>query len=318
MIAATQFSFTIALVSFVTASWQSLAREVLGLDLGIWTVAVFAMVILTLLAWIRDISAFSFTLLIGNICILTTVVVATTVVTRQYFARGGEFGPGLQAWNQSEYWAMVGFSCYSFEGIGVVMPILSACECPEKFDKLYFAAICTLAVIYILFADWAYLVLGTGLKRTFITEELDQGSAVVMALQAVYSLSVVCSYALFIFPANQILEDYLFHGLSKRAKAVDRVKAKKYTNLRYYLSNLTRFLVCFAATYTALELGERLHKFLSVLGALLCAPLAILLPALLHMKQVASTTRERLIDLAFVIIAVIVMAFSTGQVVSSW
>ena len=128
----------------------------------------------------------------------------------------------------------------------------------------------------------------------------------------------MCSYAIFIFPANQILEDYLFYGLARKSKQPNREMAQKYANMKYYLSNFTRFLVCFAATYLALELHDKLDKFLSVLGALLCAPLAIMFPAILHMKQVAKTTKEKVIDLSLIIIAVIVMTFSTMQVASSW
>lgn len=67
----------------------------------------------------------------------------------------------------------VGFSCYAFEGIGVVMPIMQNCECPEKFDKILIAAILTLTLIYTSFGEFCYLALGDGMKKTFITEELD-------------------------------------------------------------------------------------------------------------------------------------------------
>jgi amino acid permease len=65
--------------------------------------------------------------------------------------------------------SMVGFSCYAFEGIGVVMPIMENCDCPEKFDKILFAAILTLTFFYVLFGEWCYLVIGDKLTKTFIT-----------------------------------------------------------------------------------------------------------------------------------------------------
>ncbi len=75
--------------------------------------------------------------------------------------------------NYDDYWSMIGFSCYAFEGIGVVMPIMAACECPEKFDKILGAAFLTLTIIYCAFADWCYLIIGDKLTKTFITEQLD-------------------------------------------------------------------------------------------------------------------------------------------------
>ena len=54
------------------------------------------------------------------------------------------------------------------------MPIMNACECKEKFDKILIAAIITLTIIYCAYANFTYLVFGTDLKHPFITEELNQ------------------------------------------------------------------------------------------------------------------------------------------------
>ena len=68
---------------------------------------------------------------------------------------------------------MVGFSCYAYEGIGVVMPIMQATSVPEKFGTLLFAALGTLTVVYIAFAEICYTTLGKRMTHNFITEELD-------------------------------------------------------------------------------------------------------------------------------------------------
>ena len=130
------------------------------MGIGLWF-------ILVPIAWVRNISSFSFSFLVGNLCIITTVIVVIFYLSYD-FNRDG-FGPGIIPWNHDKYWSMVGFSCYTYEGIGVVMPIMSNCACPEKFDKILFYALMTLTFIYIVFADFCYLVLGTNIDRTFIT-----------------------------------------------------------------------------------------------------------------------------------------------------
>ena len=60
---------------------------------------------------------------------------------------------------------MVGFSCYAYEGIGVVLPIMSVCDCPEKFDYILIATFVTLILVYISFAELCYLTLGTDLTH---------------------------------------------------------------------------------------------------------------------------------------------------------
>jgi solute carrier family 36 (proton-coupled amino acid transporter) len=177
---------------------------------------------------------------------------------------------------------MVGFSCYAFEGIGVVMPIMSACDCPEKFDSILLQAMVTLTVVYCFFGDVCYLILGSDLDTTFITQELDQGSTIVLVLQVIYVINLLCSYAITIFPTNNIIEDYTLRFLSKKKDSRSKL-------IKELFQNCSRMMVCLAAAYCSIAIGKKLDKCLSVLGALLCAPLAILFPALLHLKSLAKT-----------------------------
>ena len=196
MIALTQFSFSLSFVSYITAS----AKSILGGEIWIWYICFCLWLILIPIAWVRNISKFSFTFLIGNLCIITTVIVVSAYLYVD-FRRDG-FGPGIEPMNYKSYWSMVGFSVYTYEGIGVVMPIMSNCACPEKFDKILFYALMTLTLIYCFFANFCYLVLGSNIDRSFITQELDQSLIVVKVLMVIYSLNLICSYAIFIYPCN--------------------------------------------------------------------------------------------------------------------
>ena len=143
-------------------------KSQMGIDVDIWTIAYIMMAILIPISWVRNISKFSFTFLIGNTLILSTIIIVTVVLSARLY-ENGHLGKDVVALNQNEFWSMVGFSCYAYEGIGVVMPIMSACECPEKFDKILFYALLTLTVVYCLFGNFCYLVIGTDLDTTFIT-----------------------------------------------------------------------------------------------------------------------------------------------------
>lgn len=269
------------------------------------------------MALVRDISKFSSTMLVGNLCILSTLIVVSFMMVEKLVERDYELGPDIVAFNQTEFWSMVGFACYTFEGIGVVMPIMHACDCPDQFPKILLYAFITLIILYCSFGNWVYLVMGPNMTHTFITEELDQKSLILMVLNLVFSVNLICSYAIVIYPANTILEEYLFSGLSKKINNRTEL-GRKYKWLRYHSQNFSRFLVCLFAIYLSVELKEKMDKFLSLLGALLCAPLAILFPTLLHLVGIAKTKREKLVDIALLVLAVIVMVFSTMQSISSW
>ena len=137
-----------------------------------------------------------------------------------------------------------------------------------------------------------------------------------MVLQGIYSLNLVCSYAIMIYPCNMIIEDYLLKGVvQQNTRGPQRERQLK---LKYWLQNLSRALVCFAAIYCAIELKNQLDAFLSLLGALLCAPLAISFPCLLHYVVGAETRTAKTIDLVLFVFSLLVLVFSTYQCVSSW
>ena len=93
---------------------------------------------------------------------------------------------------------------------------------------------------------------------------------------------------------------------------------RKYKKLKYWLQNLSRFIVVLLAIYFSIELSKRLDKFLSVLGALLCAPLAILYPSLIHLVCLSKTYGDVLADIGLIAISVVIMVFSTYQSLSTW
>ena len=89
-----------------------------------------------------------------------------------------------------------------------------------------------------------------------------------------FIINLACSYPLTIYPTNTILEGYLFKGDVKK----DKMKRK----VRKWLKNLSRAIVAGTSVYFAIVLADKLDKFLSLLGALLCAPLVFTLPSLCH------------------------------------
>ena len=63
---------------------------------------------------------------------------------------------------------------------------------------------------------------------------------------------------------------------------------------------------------------DSLDKFLSISGALMCTPIAFILPAMFHFKAGAETPCQKNIDLAIIIGGVIIMVFCTGYGIYAW
>ena len=84
------------------------------------------------------------------------------------------------------------------------------------------------------------------------------------------------------------------------------------------MRNLLRFFVVATAVAAALVLANKLDKFLGLLGALLCAPLALFFPAALHWKVLAKTNFERGVDFLIIVISLGILIFCVGITINTW
>jgi solute carrier family 36 (proton-coupled amino acid transporter) len=119
--------------------------------------ATFLVLALTPIAWVRKIKKFSFTFLVGIIMMLIALLVTSIFVSSHVKKEG--FGEGNLKFNNVGFSAMIGYSIYSFEGIGIVMPVMQSTSVPEKFEKILIAAMSTIAfclIIFSLFCSLAY------------------------------------------------------------------------------------------------------------------------------------------------------------------
>jgi solute carrier family 36 (proton-coupled amino acid transporter) len=180
------------------------------------------------------------------------------------------------AWNRAEYLVTLGFVVYAFEGIGVVMPIMQTCATPEKFNRILIAGVGTLTVIYIAFGTLCYFTYGAGMNEPLITEMLPASDTLVIFTKMVYIVNLLCSYALTICPTNRIIEEWLF-------------KKGDNSTTNYWMKNTSRALVAISACFFGVKLAAKIDKFLGLMGALLCAPLALLFPTFCHLKLMAKT-----------------------------
>ena len=134
----------------------------------------------------------------------------------------------------------------------------------------------TLTMIVLTFSLTCSLAWGSG-TQPIVTENLPVSNPGVVFMKALFTINLICSYPLTILPSNTILEGWIFGCMKQRS------------TLRTWLKNLNRLLVCIFIAYFAVELASKIDKFLSLVGALLCAPLALTMPSLIHLNTLART-----------------------------
>lgn len=297
MIALTQFSFSISHFTFNIESLKSTIDSVFETQTKRSTYAIILVAILIPVSWVRDIGRFSFAFMIGNLIIVLTLAVVVYFCL-ETFTHQGALGPDIAFFNPQGYLTTVGFAIYSFEGIGVVMPIMQTCKRPEKFTGILVAAIATLCLVYIVYGNLCYLTLGSNMDRPLITEMLPASEPIVIAVKLLFVVNLICSYAICVYPTNTIIESVYPHGKSKRV---------------FWLQICSRASVVIAAAYLGLAMAKKIDKFLGLMGALLCAPLALTFPAAINYKLLATTKKEKAIDIALILFSFAVLVFSTNQ-----
>ena len=121
-----------------------------------------------------------------------------------------------------------------------------------------------------------YLAWGSEVE-TYITESLPSDSITVILIKFAYSLNLICSYPIIIYPANLAIENWLCSCFSQNKTKL------------YWAQNFSRFCITTLAVISAIALSKKIDKFSGLLGSFLCAPLALTFPSILSLKHLSKT-----------------------------
>ena len=131
---------------------------------------------------------------------------------------------------------------------------------------------------------------------------LPADSVTAIIIKFLYSLNLVCSYPIVIYPANQAVENWFCSCLKKKRYSrlqtdtedemddpAQEESISRENKTLYWMQNFSRVCVTVGAIICGIVLASKIDKFLGLVGALLCAPLALTFPAMLHLKLLAKT-----------------------------
>ena len=154
------------------------------------------------------------------------------------------------------------------------------------------------------FGYFCVLAWGQEMTTPLITDNLPEGPVTYIIL-FLFSLNLVFSYPLVIYPAHIIIENRIYVGWQKSRK-------------RQMLKNNSRTILVFITCCMTILLGDKLDKFLSILGAVSCTPIAFTFPALFHLKAVAKTPLEKGSDILLIVFSLVILVYCTLQGVLNW
>lgn len=296
-----QIGFVAAYTIFVAENLQAFVLGVTNcLKLVPIQYFIFAQVIVFLpLALVRDIAKLGSTALIADVFIFAGLA----------YIFGSEFKfianrgiADVKLFNSKDFPLFIGTAVFSFEGIGLVIPISDAMKEPHKFPMALSAVMAFLTVLFGGAGALAYLTFGSDIQ-TVVLVNLDMHSKMVQTVQFFYAVAIMLSVPLQLFPAVRILENGLF---TRSGKQDSKVK---------WYKNSFRFGMVALCTMISWAGASDLDKFVAFVGCFACVPLCYVYPAMLHYRAVARTRRQKLADLAMIVFGLIVAAYTSIQTI---
>ena len=264
-IALSQIGFVAAYIVFTSENLQAFVLAVSNCRtwIDIKIMVLMQMVIFLPLSLIRDISKLGGTALVADFFILLGLVYIYYYDTRTIVTNHGV--SDIKRFNAKDWTLFVGTAIFTFEGIGLVIPIRDSMRKPSKFPPVLAGVMIILTVVYISMGALSYAAYGSA-TRTVVLLNMPQDDRLVNAVQLLYSLAILLSTPLQLFPAIRIMENGIF---SRSGKHNPYIKWKK---------NIFRFFLVMACALLAWGGADDLDKFVALVGSFACVPLVYIYP----------------------------------------
>ncbi|EHY58850.1 hypothetical protein HRR83_001891 [Exophiala dermatitidis] len=249
------------------------------------------------LAFIRNISK------LGPAALLADVFILLGLAYIYYYDIATLADHGLhktvQLFNPDHFTLTIGSAIFTFEGIGLILPIQSSMKHPEKFEPLLWTIMLIITVIFTSVGALCYATFGAGTKIEVISN-FPQDNKLVNAVQFLYAIAVLAGTPVQLFPALRIIEGMIF----------GRRSGKRDTLTKWKKNGFRTVLVVFCASISILG-ASNLDRFVALIGSVCCVPLVYIYPPLLHYLGVARSSWAKAGDIAFVVLGLGCMVYTS-------
>ena len=272
---------------------------------GINSLIAIQFVVLVPLALIRNISKLGPAALLADVFILIGLVYIWYYDVASLAQHG--IAPSVELFNPASFTLTIGSAIFTFEGIGLILPIQSSMKYPEQFSKLLYTVMFIITIIFTSVGALCYATFGDDTQIQIISN-FPQTSKLVNAVQFLYSMAVLVGTPVQLFPAVRIIETSLFS---------ERATGKKSAVIKWK-KNLLRTVLMILCGIIAIVGASDLDKFVALIGSFACVPLVYIYPPWLHFRGVAEGRMAKGIDLALITLGFVAMAYTTSVTVAQW
>lgn len=295
-----QICFVCAGLVFVADNWASFFRAVVSSGAVPGTKALIAIqaVLIIPLSFIRNISKLGPAALLADVFIMLGIGYIYYYDISSLATRG--IAEPIALFNPKAYTLTLGASIFTFEGIGLILPIQSSMRKPHHFEPLLGMVMLLITLIFTSVGALCYATFGPNTKIEVI-DNFPQDNRLVNAVQFTYALAVLVGNPVQLFPAMRIIESKIFGH---------RVSGKK-DPLTKWKKNAFRTSLVALCVGIAIAGSQDLDRFVALIGSFACIPLVYLYPAYLHYKGVAESRWAKAGDVVMMVVGAVCMVFST-------
>jgi proton-coupled amino acid transporter len=318
-----QIGFSSAYIVFVSENLQAfvLAVSKCKTDIDIKYMILMQMAVFLPLSLYRNINNIQKLALIADAFILLGLVYLYYFDLYTIVHQGGI--SDIASFNPKDWTLFIGTAIFTFEGIGLIIPIQSGMKDPKKFPKVLGGVMILITIVFVSAGALSYAAFGSKTK-TVVLLNMPQDDKFVNGVQFIYSVAILLSTPLQIYPAIEITSQQLFS------------RTGKYNPLIKWKKNFFRFFMVLLCACLAWAGAGDLDKFVSLVGSFACIPLVFIYPVsaqmfdakprpllicpqpMLHYRAVARTTTARILDVLMCILGAIAMVYTTTLTVESW
>lgn len=306
-IAISQLGFVCAGVIFTAQNLRSFLNAITpGAITPLSTTALIALqlIVLVPLAFIRNISALGSAALLADVFILVGLTYIYWFDISSLVQNG--LHPSVELFNP-DYWTLtIGSAIFTFEGIGLILPIQSSMKEPEHFPKLLYIVMAIITVIFTSVGLLSYATFG-GNTKTEIISNFPQDSKLVNAVQFIYSMAVLIGTPVQLFPAMRIIEGKVFGHLSGKKDGLTKWKKNAF---RSFLVGICILISIFGAS--------DLDKFVALIGSFACVPLVYIYPPWMHFRGIAESRSEKVFDILLIVVGFVAMGYTSAVTIQRW
>ncbi|KAI8089753.1 transmembrane amino acid transporter protein-domain-containing protein [Halteromyces radiatus] len=308
-----QFFLCLSQMGFV-ASYMIFISENVGLVIGtlsdchapfpskyfIWIF----MIIIIPLCWVRKIGRLGYCALLADIFILFGLICVLYFSSNQIHQHGA--GPNITMVNSDSFALMIGTAVFSFEGIGMVVPMIEGMKDPSKFPRVLTIGMIICTLVFTLIGTIGYVAFGDTIQASIVANLPREPLSI--TVQLLYAIAMILTSPFMLYPALTIIEQSVF---SPRHRGKVSLKWK-------WLKNLCRSMVALVCAAVSFGVGaDGLDKFVALVGSIGAVPLCFIFPALFHFKITTSKV-QRSLDIILGLFGVAIMIYTTYVNVNSW